>query len=126
MLVAAFVLGAWAWAGGLLPAIFDSGTTSCSWAGQHLVLVAISGGARRRDRHSLGVMLARPGMRRYGDFVLQFLNVGATIPTLALLALSMSVLGIGDSPGDLRPVRRHRAADREQYPGRNPRCAPTT
>ncbi len=42
--------------------------------------------------------LTRQRLRRYGDIVLQVLNVGATIPTLAVLALSMSVLGIGDRP----------------------------
>ena len=44
------------------------------------------------------MLLTRPRFRRYGDIALQVLNIGATIPTLAVLALSMSVLGIGDRP----------------------------
>jgi len=46
----------------------------------------------------LGVWLTRPSMRRYAEIVIQVLNIGTTIPTLAILALSMSLLGIGMLP----------------------------
>jgi osmoprotectant transport system permease protein len=46
----------------------------------------------------LGVVLTRPWAERYANLVLQVVNLGTTIPTLALLALAMSVLGIGAPP----------------------------
>lgn len=67
-------------------------------AGQHLELAAISAGLALLTAIPLGVLLSRPFCRRYAEYVMQFLNVGATIPTLALLAMSMSFLGIGFLP----------------------------
>ncbi|WP_288988349.1 ABC transporter permease, partial [uncultured Cobetia sp.] len=46
----------------------------------------------------LGIILSRPSMTRYAESAMQVLNVGTTIPTLAVLALSMSFLGIGTVP----------------------------
>jgi len=66
--------------------------------GQHLELAAVSAGLALITAIPLGVILSRPACRRYAEYVMQFLNVGATIPTLALLAMSMSFLGIGFLP----------------------------
>ncbi len=96
--VLVFALGAWAWAGGLLPAIFDQWDDITFLTQQHIQLVAISGGLAVIVGVPIGVLLTRPAFRRYGDIALQVLNIGATIPTLAVLALSMSALGIGDTP----------------------------
>ncbi len=98
LLVLVFALGAWAWAGGLLPTILDLWDDITFLTRQHVQLVTISGGLAIAAGVPIGVLLTRPGFRRYGDIALQGLNVGATIPTLAVLALSMSVLGIGDTP----------------------------
>ncbi len=98
LLLLIFALGAWAWASGLLPTIFDLWDDIVYLGRQHIMLVAISGGLAILVGVPLGVLLTRPAFRRYGDIVLQLLNVGATIPTLAILALSMSLLGIGDRP----------------------------
>jgi len=95
--LAVFLLGAWAWAGGLLPGLLDKWDDIAFLGWQHVTLVAISGGAAIVVGVPLGVLLTRPRFRRAGDIALQFLNIGATIPTLAVLALSMSLLGIGDS-----------------------------
>lgn len=95
---AAFALGAWAYGAGLLPAIYDLRDDIRFLAGQHLVLVGISGALSVAVGVPLGVALARPRLRRWGDIVLQLLNIGATVPTLAFLALAMSVLGIGAVP----------------------------
>ena len=43
----------------------------------------------------LGIALTRPAIRPYANAITQFVNLGTTIPTLAILALAMSVLGIG-------------------------------
>lgn len=95
---AVFAAGAWAWAGGLLPTLLDLEDDIVFLSRQHVMLVAISGGLAIAVGVPLGVLLTRPRLRRYGDFALQVLNIGATIPTLAVLALSMSILGIGDRP----------------------------
>ena len=46
----------------------------------------------------LGVLLTRRSFERYTNIVTQIVNLGTTIPTLAILALAMSVLGIGAPP----------------------------
>lgn len=98
LLVAVFFMGAWAWQSQLLPEIFNRWDDVTFLARQHVTLVAISGGLAVAVGIPLGVLLTRPRLKRYGDTVLQVLNIGATVPTLAVLALSMSVLGIGDRP----------------------------
>lgn len=98
LLVLVFAMGAWAWQSGLLPTMADLWDDITYLGRQHIMLVAISGALAVIVGIPLGVLLTRPAMRRYGDVVLQLLNIGATIPTLAILALSMSVLGIGDRP----------------------------
>jgi osmoprotectant transport system permease protein len=100
MLVVAFGLGAWAlaWAGGFLPTMLGLRDDIVFLGRQHIQLVAISGGLAIGIGVPLGVALTRPPLQRLGDFALQALNIGATIPTLAVLALSMSLLGIGNRP----------------------------
>jgi osmoprotectant transport system permease protein len=93
-----FGLGAWAWAAGLLPSIFDNWDDITYLGQQHIELVVISGGLAILVGIPAGVLLTRPRLRRYGNAALQVLNIGATIPTLAVLALSMSLLGIGNVP----------------------------
>lgn len=93
-----FALGAWAWAGGLLPTMLDHWDDISYLGKQHLELVAISGGLAIVIGIPLGVLLTRQRFKRYGNIALQVLNIGTTIPTLAVLALSMSILGIGDNP----------------------------
>jgi osmoprotectant transport system permease protein len=93
-----FVLGAWAWAGGLLPTMGDNWDDIVYLGQQHIELAALSGGLAILVGVPAGVVLTRSRFQRFGNLALQVLNIGATIPTLAVLALSMSVLGIGDTP----------------------------
>ncbi|HVZ03664.1 ABC transporter permease [Hyphomicrobium sp.] len=93
-----FMLGAWAWGSGLLPSLFDHWDDIRYLGRQHIELVAISGGLAIVVGVLTGILLTRPRFYRYGEWAIQILNIGATIPTLAVLALSMSVLGIGDTP----------------------------
>jgi osmoprotectant transport system permease protein len=65
---------------------------------QHVELAAISGGLAILVGVVLGIVLSRRTFRGVAEPVMQSLNVGTTIPTLAVLALSMSVLGIGAPP----------------------------
>lgn len=45
-----------------------------------------------------GILLSRPFARRWAEHVMQIFNVGNTLPPLAVLALAMVVVGIGDRP----------------------------
>lgn len=65
---------------------------------QHMVLVGTSGGAAILFGIPVGVWLSRPAMERYAETVMQVFNIGTTIPTLAVVALSMTILGIGFAP----------------------------
>ena len=82
-----------------LPAMWRSyGGDIVYLTGQHIELVAISGGLAILAGIPLGILLSRPSMARISESGMQVLNIGATIPTLAILALSMSWLGIGTPP----------------------------
>jgi osmoprotectant transport system permease protein len=101
-----FVLAALAFAGGALAAgtglledLFVTYRDDIVFlTRQHVFLVVVSGGLAILVGIPLGIWLSRPGMRRLSETIMQGLNVGTTIPTLALLALSMSFLGIGTVP----------------------------
>ena len=45
-----------------------------------------------------GILLSRPAARGIAEYVMQIFNVGNTLPPLAVLALAMVVIGIGDTP----------------------------
>ncbi len=65
---------------------------------QHVVLVLSSGIAAILVGVPVGILLSRPSMERVAESVMQVFNIGTTIPTLAVIALSMTVLGIGFPP----------------------------
>lgn len=46
----------------------------------------------------IGILLSRPSQRSRATAIIQLLNIGQAVPKLALLALAMSVLGIGVAP----------------------------
>ena len=95
LLVGAFLLGAYLQARGVLPGILRYWSDIAYLTPQHLELVAISGGIATAIGIPLGIVLTRGPVRPYANAVTQFVNLGTTIPTLAILALAMSVLGIG-------------------------------
>jgi len=97
-LVAIFALGAYTEAAGLIDSILRLWGDIVFLTKQHLALVGISWGLAVAAGLPLGVMLTRPWMRRVSETVLQIVNTGQTIPTLAVLALAMSILGIGFWP----------------------------
>lgn len=97
-LLLVFLLGIWVAASGLLDqmAIYWDDITYLTR--QHVVLVASSGGAAILAGVPVGIWLSRPSMERYAETVMQVFNIGTTIPTLAVIALSMTLLGIGFPP----------------------------
>lgn len=62
---------------------------------QHMQLVLIAGLLAIVVALPLGVWLSRPAQRRIAETFMQGFNIGQAIPKLALLALAMSVMGIG-------------------------------
>jgi len=95
VLLGIFAAGAYLQARGLLPAILRHWPDIVYLSRQHLNLVAASGAIAIAIGLPLGIALTRPAIRRYANAITQFVNLGTTIPTLAILALAMSVLGIG-------------------------------
>lgn len=65
---------------------------------QHLVLVGVSGSLAIVSGVALGIWLSRPWMARYAEPTIQAVNMATSIPTLAKLALMMTLLGIGPLP----------------------------
>ncbi len=98
LLTGLFALGAYLQARGLLPAILRHGSDVIYLVKQHLALAAMSGAIAIAVGIPLGIVLTRPAFEHLADAVTQIVNLGTTIPTLALLAISMSFLGIGSPP----------------------------
>ncbi|RAR64370.1 osmoprotectant transport system permease protein [Onishia taeanensis] len=98
VLVAVFVAGVWSQSSGVIDDFIFYIPDIQYLAVQHLWLTAISGSLAIIVAIPLGTLLSRPSMEKVAESAMQVLNVGTTIPTLAVLALSMSFLGIGTLP----------------------------
>ncbi|WP_136068062.1 ABC transporter permease [Modicisalibacter radicis] len=96
--IALFLAGVWAQRSGMIEEFIFYLPDVRYLAAQHLFLTAVSGGLAILVAVPLGIVLSRPSVDRYAESLMQVLNVGTTIPTLAVLALSMSFLGIGTVP----------------------------
>ncbi|MBB5398056.1 osmoprotectant transport system permease protein [Paraburkholderia youngii] len=70
-------------------------------AGQQMLMVLIAGVAAILVAVPAGVWLSRPENGRAARFVMFTFNAGQAVPKLAILALAMSVLGIGAKPAIL-------------------------
>ena len=97
-ILGAFALGIIAQKNGLIDAIAKYRSDITFLSQQHMKIVAISGGLAILVGVPLGLWLSRPRMRRAAESIMQALNIGSTIPTLAVIALAMSLLGIGIVP----------------------------
>ncbi|APE32352.1 ABC transporter permease [Halomonas aestuarii] len=98
VLVAFFVAGVWSQSSGVIDDFIFYLPDIQYLAVQHLWLTAVSGSLAILVAIPLGILLSRPSMAKVAESAMQVLNVGTTIPTLAVLALSMSFLGIGTVP----------------------------
>ncbi|UJL47365.1 ABC transporter permease [Virgibacillus sp. NKC19-16] len=63
--------------------------------GEHILIVLISGSLAILTSIPLGILLTRPKFRKAEFLVVNFANLGQTVPSLAILALAMGFLGIG-------------------------------
>ena len=93
-----FTAGAWAWSSGMLPDILALWEDIAYLGREHIWLTLVSGSLAILVGIPVGVWLSRPFMQHYSEGIMQVFNLGTTIPTLAILALSMSFLGIGTVP----------------------------
>ncbi|WP_105667794.1 osmoprotectant ABC transporter permease OsmY [Cronobacter dublinensis] len=91
---------------------------------QHLILVFSSMALALAVGIPSGILLSRPAARRFAEYAMQIFNVGNTLPPLAVLALAMVVVGIGDKPAivalflaSLLPIVRNTFAGLCAVPG---------
>lgn len=98
MLLLGMLLGGLVASSGLLEQMLTYWDDIVFLSQQHMLLVAASGGAAILVGVPVGVWLSRPSAERYAEAVMQVFNIGTTIPTLAVIALSMTLLGIGFPP----------------------------
>lgn len=62
---------------------------------QHLHIVAISSFLAIIIALPVGIWMSRPNNQRHALAVMQVLNIGQAVPKLALLALAMTLVGVG-------------------------------
>lgn len=98
ILLLVFMTGVWAERSGVLAELLEYDEDIRYLVVEHLKLTLISGGLAVLIGIPLGIILSRPTLARYAETAMQLLNIGTTVPTLALLALAMSFLGIGNGP----------------------------
>ena len=98
MPLAMLVLGVLIGVSGIVGQIVDYWDDITYLTRQHVVLVLTSGVAAILVGVPTGIWLSRPSMRNAAESVMQVFNIGSTLPTLAVIALSMTALGIGFPP----------------------------
>lgn len=94
------LLGWGAWQMGLGELLADPYERAHLWGllGQHLYLVGISMLMATALGLGVGIAASRPRLRPISGVIMYFVGLGQTLPSLAILALVMSFLGIGDTP----------------------------
>lgn len=95
LLAIVFLIFLWAFYAGAFEFIMNNKSDLLFLSGQHIRLVAISSFFAIVIAVSLGILITRPKFKKYSWIVINFANIGQTIPTLAILALIMSYFGIG-------------------------------
>ena len=91
------VLGLLIW--GIGPNVIKARQVDLLYLGQqHLILVFNSMALALLVGVPGGILLSRPCARRWAEYAMQIFNVGNTLPPLAVLALAMVFIGIGDKP----------------------------
>lgn len=85
----------WAFANDMFLPIYENPGEFFKLLKDHLMIVLISGLFAIVTAIPLGILLTRTKFRKAEFFVVNFANLGQTIPSLAILALTMGFLGIG-------------------------------
>ena len=63
--------------------------------GQHLYIVGLSSALAILTAVPGGILLTRPRLKRWAPRAVSLVNIGQTVPSLAIIALSVGLLGIG-------------------------------
>jgi osmoprotectant transport system permease protein len=66
---------------------------------EHIKLVVISAGAAVIISVPLGIFLTRPKFKKFTNMVVGIVNIGQTVPSLAILALFVGFFGVGFNSG---------------------------
>ncbi|MDD4088661.1 MAG: ABC transporter permease [Tissierellia bacterium] len=66
---------------------------------QHIKLVTVSAGAAIIVSVPLGIFLTRPKFKKFTNIVVSIVNIGQTVPSLAILALFVGFFGVGFNSG---------------------------
>ncbi len=62
---------------------------------EHLLMVVVSSSLAIAAAVPLGILISRPALRVLGIIIENIINVAQTVPSLAVLALFMTILGLG-------------------------------
>lgn len=103
-LICAFSAGAWAEHLGFFEFAKDNPDEIWALFLEHLHLVGISSSIAVCIGVPTGVILTRGFMRRYRDMILNVFGICQTVPSLAVIAIAMTYVGIGKSPAILALV----------------------
>ena len=95
LIIGVFALGAWLQARGTIPSILQHRGDVLYLIRQHMLLAAVSGALAIAIGIPIGILITRGRFRAIGTILAQIVNLGSTIPTLAILALAMTFLGLG-------------------------------
>jgi osmoprotectant transport system permease protein len=85
----------WAFSGGYFQIIFDRPQQFFHLLRQHVLMVAVSSALAIVVAIPLGIFVTRPKFKKLEWIVLNTANLGQTIPSIAILAIVMTYLGIG-------------------------------
>ncbi|NBJ69930.1 MULTISPECIES: ABC transporter permease [Clostridia] len=85
----------WAITNNMLSHITNEATEFLALLKQHITIIFISGGLAVLIAVPLGILVTRPMFKKVDWLIVNMANLGQTIPSLAVLALAMGILGIG-------------------------------
>jgi osmoprotectant transport system permease protein len=71
---------------------------------QHINMVIVSISAAAFIGLTIGIIFTRPKFKKYSGVVMYIVGLGQTVPSLAVIAISMSFIGIGFKAAVLRFV----------------------
>jgi len=83
---------------GLIEYMLDNRAQLSKLVYQHIILVSSSMTIAIILGMLIGILLSRSQFKKYQGITLYIVGLGQTIPSLAVLALAMSILGIGRGP----------------------------
>src|SRR5690625_2516350 len=94
-LIAIIVFFIWIFKNDLLIHVYQELSRFLNLLTQHIIIVLISGSIAILTAIPLGIILTRTKFRKWEWLLVNIVNLGQTIPSLAVLALIMGILGIG-------------------------------